>query len=407
MNKKRMWLCVIILVLCSIFTVRAEVAEGNDSKEVYTEGIHLEAEDTEGELESLYTQWQEKFMGELEFDEIQQMLDEELGKDSFSIWETLKSVMKGELPFSKETVQELLYSLFFSQLNEERGLILKIILLVLFAAIFHVFTDVFEDGQIGTISFYIVYLLMFIFLADNFAEMSRELEAKLSWFSEFMKGLTPAYYMTVAASSGVTTAAVFYQGILLLLMVIQWGLKSVVLPCANLYILLMFVNHLSKEEMVNKLADLLYSLIGWILKTFMGVVVGLQVVQGLVTPVVDSLKRGLLGKTASMIPGIGSAVNTVTELMLTGAVLIRNSLGVVVLLILVIVGAKPMIHYVFMSLVYRLLAAIAEPVSDKRIVACLSTMGEGCMLLFRIVFHAEFLCVVTFLILMMSFGGRV
>ena len=60
MNKKRMWLCVIILVLCSIFTVRAEVAEGNDSKEVYTEGIHLEAEDTEGELESLYTQWQEK-----------------------------------------------------------------------------------------------------------------------------------------------------------------------------------------------------------------------------------------------------------------------------------------------------------------------------------------------------------
>ena len=258
MNKKRMWLFVVILVICSVCTVRAE--------------------DSQKSVNSLYEQWQETFMGELEFDEIQKMLDEELGEDSFSIWETLKSVMNGESPFSKETVQELLYSLFFSQIEKERGLILKIILLVLFAAIFHVFTDVFDDGQIGNISFYMVYLLLFIFLADNFGEMSGELEVKLTWFSDFMKGLAPAYYMTVAASSGVTTAAVFYQGVLLLVMVIQWGLKSIVLPCANLYILLMFVNHLSKEAMVSKLADLLYSLVGWIMKTFMGIVVGLQVV---------------------------------------------------------------------------------------------------------------------------------
>lgn len=387
MNGKRMCFFVIILVVCSVFTVRAE--------------------DAENTMTSLYGQWEDKFIGELEFDEIQKMLDRELGENSFSIWESLKNIMKGEIPFSKETVQELLYSLFFSQLDKERGLILKIILLIFFAAIFHVFTDVFEDGQIGSISFYMVYLLLFIFLADNYGEMSRELEVKLTWFSDFMRGLAPAYYMTVAASSGVTTAAVFYQGVLFLVLVIQWGLKSIVLPCANLYLLLMFVNHLSKEELVSRLADLLYSLVSWILKTFMGIIVGLQVVQGLVTPVVDSLKRGFLGKTASVIPGIGNAVNTVTELMLTGAVLIRNSLGVAALLTIVIVGAEPMLRYIFMSLVYRLLAAVAEPVSDKRMVSCLSTMGEGCMLLFRILFHGEFLCVVTFLILMMSFGGRI
>lgn len=387
MNKKRMWLFVFIFIVCSVFTVRAE--------------------STEESMTSLYEKWQEKLVGELKFEEIQEMLDKELGGDSFSIRETLKSIMKGKIPFSKETVWELLYSLFFSKMNQERGFILKVILLILFAAIFHVFIDVFEDGQIGNISFYMVYLLLFIFLADNFAQMSWELEMKLTWFSNFMKGLAPAYYMTVAASTGVTTAAMFYQGVLLLVFIIQWGLKSIVLPCANLYILLMFVNHLSKEELVSKLADLLYSLVGWILKTFMGIIVGLQVVQGLVTPVVDSLKRGLIGKTASVIPGIGNAVNTVTDLFLTGAVLIRNSLGIVAFLTILIVGAKPMIHYIFMSLVYKLLAAVAEPVSDKRMVACLSTMGEGCMLLFRIFFHAGFLCVVTFLILTVSFGGKI
>lgn len=386
MNRKRMWLFVIIVILCSIFTVRAEDGEEN--------------------AESLYAQWQETFLEELKLDDIQEILDGELGDHQFSIMETLKSVMKGEIPFSKEVVQKFLYNLFFLRINKERELIMKVTLLILFAAIFHVFTDVFGNGQVGNISFYVVYLLLFIFLTDDFSEMSRELERKLTWFADFMKGLTPAYYMTVAASNGISTATFFYQGVLFLVLIIQWGLKSIVLPCANLYILLMFVNHLSKEEMVSKLADLLHSLTGWMLKTFTGIVVGMQVVQNMVIPVVDSLKRGLLGKTASVIPGVGNAVNTVTELMLTGAMLIRNSFGAVILLVIILVGAEPMIHYLFMTLIYKVLSAVAEPVSDKRIVSCLTTMGEGCMLLFRIFFHGEFLCMVTFLILAMSFGGR-
>ena len=386
MNRKRMWLFVIIVILCSIFTVRAEDGEEN--------------------AESLYAQWQETFLEELKLDDIQEILDGELGDHHFSIMETLKSLMKGEIPFSKEVVQKFLYNLFFLRMNTERELITKVTLLILFAAIFYVFTDVFGNGQVGNISFYVVYLLLFIFLTDDFSEMSRELERKLTWFADFMKGLTPAYYMTVAASNGISTATFFYQGVLFLVLIIQWGLKSIILPCANLYILLMFVNHLSKEEMVSKLADLLHSLTGWMLKTFTGIVVGMQVVQNMVIPVVDSLKRGLLGKTASVIPGVGNAVNTVTELMLTGAMLIRNSFGAVILLVIILVGAEPMIHYLFMTLIYKVLSAVAEPVSDKRIVSCLTTMGEGCMLLFRIFFHGEFLCMVTFLILAMSFGGR-
>lgn len=401
MKQKGMcWLVFIFLILFFGIPVSAEM-QNNESKMSDENEAFVE----QTEQENVYEKWQEHFLQELDLDEVQKMIDDALGEHGISVWEMMKSVMKGELPFSKETVQEMLYRLFFLRLNRERTLLSKIILLILIAAIFHVFTEVFENGQMGTICFYMVYLLLFIFLADNFSDMSSRLEKQLLWVSDFMKALAPAYYMTVAAATGVTTAAMFYQGVLLLVLLIQWGLSSIVLPCINLYVLLMFVNHLSKEEMVSKFAELLHVLIGWILKTLMGVVIGLQVVRGLVTPAVDSLKRGALGKTASVIPGIGNVVNTASDLILTCAVLIRNSLGVVVLLILVLFGAEPMIHYIVMSFAYRFLAAVAQPVSDKRIVACLGTMGEGCMLLLRVFFQAEFLCIVTFLILMMSFGG--
>ena len=89
-----------------------------------------------------------------------------------------------------------------------------------------------------------------------------------------------------------------------------------------MYILLKFVNHLSREEMLGKMAELIETLISWGLRTLLGVVAGLQVVRGLVTPVMDSLKRSAIGKTAGTLPGVGNAVNAVTELVLTTAVLV-------------------------------------------------------------------------------------
>ena len=157
--------------------------------------------------------------------------------------------------------------------------------------------------------------------------------------------------------------------------------------------------------MLSKLAELLNTIISWALKSLLGLVVGLQVVKNLVAPVMDALKRTAIGKTASAIPGVGNAINVVTELVVTSAVLVRNSLGAVMLVVLVLAGAGPVIHYALLSLSYRFLAAISQPVSDKRMVGCLSTMGEGCGILLRILLTAEVLCMLTFVILMASFGG--
>ena len=183
--------------------------------------------------------------------------------------------------------------------------------------------------------------------------------------------------MTVCASSGAASAAVFYEGVLILVWLIQWLLVTVILPASSLYILLQLVNSLSKEEMLGKMAEFLNTAISWGLKTLLAAVVGLQIIRNL-----------------------GNAVNMVTELVVTSAVLIRNCLGVVILVIFVLAGAGPMLHYGILSLLYRFLAAVSQPISDKRMVSALGTMGEGCALLLRILFTAEVLCMLAFLVLM-------
>ena len=103
-----------------------------------------------------------------------------------------------------------------------------------------------------------------------------------------MKVLSPAYFMTVAASTGSSTAAAFYEGILLMIWAVQWLLANLFLPAVNLSLLLKMVNYLSKEEMLTKMAELLDVAVNWGLKTLLGAIVGLQIVRNMVSPVMDA-----------------------------------------------------------------------------------------------------------------------
>ena len=347
---------------------------------------------------------EQQITDQMELTDLQFMVDEMLGEKTFSVTEAFHRLLSGEEVLSEESVREFLHSLLFYGIEREKELIVKLLLLLLFAAIFSGFAGAFDNGQVGEISFYVVYLLVFTLLMNSFSGLSASLLSMLAWITEFMKELSPVYFMAVAAASGASSAAAFYQGVLLLVWLFQWILEQVLLPGVSLYILLRFVNHLSREEMLGKMAELIETVISWGLRTLLGVAAGLQVVRGLVAPVMDSLKRSAVGKTAGALPGIGSAVNAVTELVLTTAVLVRNSLGIALLLVILVVGAGPLVRYGLLSLTYRFLAAAAQPVSDKRLVEAFGTMAEGCALLMRILFTAEILCMLTFLILMAGGG---
>ena len=385
---------ILLLLLPGTEYVRAEPAGGNEDP-AYTEP------DKEQEANEL----KQEILSELDLKEVQDMLDAMLGEESFSFQEALENLLTGKDAFSEEAVQKFLHGLLFSGLEKEKSLFMKILLLILLAALLANFASVFDSGQIGEISFYIVYLLLFMLLMNSFSQAASALQQVISWMTDFMKALAPAYLITVSAASGAGAAAMFYEGVLILVWLIQWILLSVILPGTDLYVLLRLVNHLSREEMLGKLAELLSTAISWGLKTLLGIVAGLQVVKGLVAPVVDTLKRSLIGKAAGALPGVGNAVNMVTELVVTSAVLVRNCLGVMILIAFVLAGAGPVIRYGILSLAYRFLAACAQPVSDKRIVECLSTVGEGYGLLLKILFTAEVLCMLAFLILMAGLGG--
>ena len=63
----------------------------------------------------------EQLVSDMSLEQVQTLMDEMLGEDSFSIGTALKNMINGETVFSKEAVQQFLRSLFFERLEKERA----------------------------------------------------------------------------------------------------------------------------------------------------------------------------------------------------------------------------------------------------------------------------------------------
>lgn len=348
----------------------------------------------------------QRLMEDMELGQMQDAVNQILKEDSFSIEEILNQILKGESLFQKETMSKWFKNIVKAQLQREQKAMFQVVLLVLLAAVFSNFTAVFGDGKTGETSFYITYMLLLALLIKSFGSMGVELKELLENFILFLKALMPSYFLAVTASSGSATAMIFYEAVLFLIYVIQVVFLKGIVPAIYVLALVELVNYLHSEDFLSKMAELLQTLIEWSLKSCMAVVLGMQLIQNMIGPAMDSLKRDIIGKTAASIPGIGNAINGVTEVALGTAVIIRNGIGVVGIIILVCIGIRPVIRLALLAFLYKLLAAVVQPVSDKRMTGALSTIGNGYVLFLKILLCMELLIFITIAILSISFIGK-
>ena len=87
------------------------------------------------------------------------------------------------------------------------------------------------------------------------------------------------------------------------------------------------MNYMLEEEVLSEFAELVKKGIQWSLKSLIGIVIGVNVVQGLLGPAMDTLKKSAWTKSLTAIPGIGNTFGSVADVIFGTAVLIKNGIG--------------------------------------------------------------------------------
>lgn len=367
MRKKKIWWCIPFLCLF-----------------LFCFPLHAAAKDEESDPAS-------QMMEEVDLTELDEWIGEELfpkGEDAVTFTDVVDGLIEdGITGFDYSLIADWLRDALFYEIKNSWTLLVQVILLVVGFSILKNFSNAFQSAYIADLCFLMVYCVLAVMLLQSFLGFRDIAEEALNKIVEFMQALIPPFCLTMVFSAGAGTSAGFYQLAFLVVYLVQWLFLKILMPMIQLYVILELVNHFFEDEKFQNLTELMGELIGWGLKLAGAAVFGLTVVQNLIAPAKDKLASGTVSKAASVIPGIGNAINGISELLIGSGIMIKNCVGVAALIILVVLGAIPILKIWCMAFFYKLAAVVTEPVADKRIAGCLAGMAKGGMLYLRLVIY--------------------
>lgn len=347
-----------------------------------------------GDAQSLLDGW--------DVEEIQQFLNSSEEAEPLSFQKLMSDLMSGNLDEVMSEAGKSIENALFSQVKKGGGMMGQVLALGLIGAVFTVFSGAFNGSQVSEAGFFVTYLLLFTFLAASFLT-SMEIAVNLAGkIMDFMKVLMPSYFLAAAFAGNTISSVVLYEGTFGMVAAAELLVLKFLLPTVKMYVLLVLAGHIAREELLTKLTDLLGKVVSWTLKTALGLMMGVHLIQGMVLPYADAVKQGGVRRLVEVIPGIGQGAGAVTQMVLGSGVLIKNTIGAAGVVCIAVMAAVPFLKLAVFMVLYHGTAAVLQPVCDKRIVSCISGVAEGNKMLLEITAFLLLLFVLTIAVLCIS-----
>ena len=321
--------------------------------------------------------------------------------------EILNLILQGKLWKAVKELTSGLGGAVAAQTDEIKTLFLTILILGIIAALFVNFADLFKDHQVSDIAFYFVYLMMIAVLLNAFVNAVSIVHEILESVTVFMKIYIPTYMVAVGSASGIASASAYYQILLFVVFLIEWGYLSVLLPAVYIYMLLTIINGIWMEEKLTLLLELVNKAISVSIKISLGVITGFSILQAMISPVIDSLQHTALKKAMSAIPGIGGLTEGMFDMVIGSAVLVKNSIGLYVTLVLIVLCCIPILKLALYTAAIKTSAALIGIVSDKRMTNCANRVGDGNIMLLKLALTSIGMFIIQIAIITYTTGGGI
>lgn len=337
----------------------------------------------------------DELLHKLDMQEVEEYLKENEETADISFLDLVTGLIRGDDGENLKAAGNYISNLLFSELRENKQLLVVIVAMAASFALLKNFSTIFKNSYISDLCFVLVYIELMILLMKSFLIMQDLMQSTLGKVVDFMKMLLPVFAMSMVFSNGTNSAAGFYEMTFLVIFVVQWVLLYLLAPLIQIFVVMQFLNYILEGEKFARMCELLEDGIRWGMKIVVTLVMGLNIVQGLIHPAVDRLKMTSWTKTVSMIPGIGNSANAIGEILIGTGMVIKNSVGVAAMLILVILVAIPLVKIFVMSFLYKLASAVLEPITDKRLAGSVNGVFKGSVLAGKLMLTSLFLFFVT------------
>ena len=318
-----------------------------------------------------------------DMDTIDKFLKDVIPEKKVQAIDIIENVWKGNWVLEPSLLWEYVVENVTDYVHEIKTIFVTLLMLFIIASVITTFLEVLKNESTAKMAKFFFVLCELIVLLYIFQDVLGIVNETMNKMTEFLKIMIPAYMMCIAAAGNGLSAVVFYKLLVGLLCLVEGILVAALLPLAEGYALLGVLESLFGEKRFCGLMRLIKEGTLWGLKGMVMFVSGSGILQLIITPVIDKANVSVLQKTMGAIPGIGDIAESVSDITLISAIAVKNSFGVIILLVLVLIMLAPMLHILVLLGTVKLASAMGGVCGERYMVECSEHIADAGFMLVR------------------------
>ena len=257
-----------------------------------------------------------------------------------------------------------------------------VIIIAVICALIQNLQTAFSYQTLSNVAFYACYALLIIILSKTFLIGIDIAKETINELNNFLLVLIPVLSTLLLSAGGVSQVATLDPIIILLTNIGPTFYLNILIPIILLGFMLQFANNISNNFKISNLIKHTNQIVLWAQGIFITFFISMLTIRGFTAESLDIVTA----KTAkfavdNFVPIVGKAISEAIATVAGYSILLKNAVSSLGLIIVIAIVLVPIIKIFIMATMYRLTAAIIEPISDNRIVSAISSVGDSLILI--------------------------
>jgi stage III sporulation protein AE len=376
--KRKIILLIIIVAIFSVFSTTTIIANAND----LTQNIN-------DQLNNLDISELEKFYNDLLIN----------NSTNINIKDKLVSLLKGEYDNDFNSILELIFSNVINEVKNYLPIALIIITIFIFTSIIkNIKSNYLGESTINIINLVCSITIILMLYKEIFFiyQLTRKTIENITNLNQIM---SPIIITLMVATGSKVSASVYSPQTILLSGIITNVFLNVILPLNIVMTVINATSSLSGNNNLNSFNEFITSLIKWIIGISFTVFAIFITTQGLTSATFDgaSIKAAKYAISNS-IPIVGGFLKDGFDVMIAGSILIKNSLGIIGIILVFTIIFAPIVKILVLSLILKLTNALIETFYNGKMTSLIKNSSK-CISYFNIsILISGFMLFITILI---------
>ena len=317
----------------------------------------------------------------------------------------LNSAIKGKI--DNKTIYKKIINLLGKEVKTGIKSLVSILIIIVIHSILKSISENLQNDNVSKMIYYVQYIAIVTVIMNNFSNVITMVKETATNLVGFMNSLVPILVSLMLYTGSITTISILEPAILFMINFIGNIIQSFLIPAVLIAATLSIVSKIGDKVQIDKISKTFNSGIIWILGVILTTFVGVISLEGTLSSSID----GITAKTAkaivsSSIPIVGKILGDAVDTVLGCGIILKNAIGVIGVVIIIGICIMPIIKIAILTISYKILASISEPIADTKIIKLLEQIGDIFKVLLAILCSISVMVIVgTTLVIKISNSG--